>query len=69
LDVLDCGAEAGDEARGYVVREAAVAAMGSGGATVFAPPSSKRRSNPRSNPANFDFTMFDMANYAIPVFC
>jgi hypothetical protein len=62
------GLAAGDEARGSVVREAAVAAMGRGGATVVAPLSSKRRSSPRSNPANFDLKMFDMANYAIPVF-
>jgi hypothetical protein len=66
--VLDCGAAAGDEARENVVSEAAVAAMRRGGATTVAPLSSKRRSSPRSNPANFDFTMFDMANYAIPVF-
>jgi hypothetical protein len=68
--VLECGAAAGDEARGNVVREAAVAAMGRGGATVVTPLSSKRRSSPRSNPANFDFTMLDMAkaNYALPVF-
>jgi hypothetical protein len=56
------------EARGNVVRVAAVAAMESDGMTVVAPLSSKRRSSPRSNPANFDFTMFDMVNCAIPVF-
>src|ERR1017187_1836530 len=61
--VLDC-----DEARGNVVREAADAAMEGAGTTVVTPLSSKRRSSPRNNPANFDFTMFDMANYAIPVF-
>jgi hypothetical protein len=54
---LDWCAAATDEARrGMVV------AMGRGGATVVVPPSSKCRSNPRGNPANFDFTMFDMAN-------
>jgi hypothetical protein len=53
---------------GAAVSRAVVAAMGRGGATAVASLSSKRRSNPRSNPANFDFTMFDMANYAIPVF-
>ena len=64
----DCAAAAGDEARASVVREAAAAAMGRSGATVVAPPLSKRRSSPRSNPANFDFTMlFVMTNDAMPV--
>jgi hypothetical protein len=61
---LDCGAAAGGAGRG-----GAAAATGSGGATAVALLSSERRNRPRSNPLNFDFTMFDMNDYAIPVFC
>jgi hypothetical protein len=58
---LGCGRNCGATGGG------AEAATGRDGATVLSPPSSKRRSRPRSNPTNFDFTMFDMADYAIPV--
>jgi hypothetical protein len=61
--VLECA-----EALGNVARADAVAAMESDGVTVVAPLSSKRRSSPRSNPANFDFTVFGMVNCAVPVF-
>jgi len=60
---LDCGA-AGDEVRGGAMTD-----MGRAGATFVAPLSSKRRSSPRNKPTNFDFTMFDIADLAIPVFC
>lgn len=56
-----CGAVADDERCGRVTREAAAGAIKTDGATTVAPLSSKRRSSPRSNPANFDFTMLDMA--------
>src|ERR1039457_3413094 len=58
---LGCGAAADDERCGSVTREAAAGARKPDGATTVAPFSSKRRSSPRSKPANFDFTMFDMA--------
>jgi hypothetical protein len=63
--VLDCGAAAGEKSRGD-----AVAAIGieCSGATTVAPLSSKRRSSPRSNPANFDFTVFDMVITLCPSF-
>jgi len=53
----DWVAATGDELRGV-----ALATKGFTGATALAPVSSKRRSSPRSNPANFDFTMFGMVN-------
>jgi hypothetical protein len=61
---LDCGLGCGGVAGGEV-RAGVAVATGRGGATAVAPLSSKRRSRPRNNPANFDFTMFDMAGYPI----
>jgi hypothetical protein len=60
---LSCGAAAGVAGGG-----GAAAATDCGGAAAVASLLSKRRSMPRINPANFDFTMFDMNDYPIPGF-